>query len=171
ENEQVELRAFGPERLELGRVEIKVVALRGDHHAGKAQLVLAAGELAKSLGAAERIGMGGADEAAGIIAFRFLGAGVAQARFVEIGAHAGGASEKGDVDAGFVHHADVLVEIEQHPVQNEARRAMLVVGYDLAAAEVLRHQLMRREVVLEIDDHRKRLPRSLSRYAHAPYVR
>ncbi len=120
--------------------------------------MLAARELAKGLGAAERIGMRGADEAAGIVAFRFLGAGVAQARFVEIGAHAGRAGEKGDVDAGLVHHADMLVEVEQHPMHDEARRAMLVVGYDLAAAEVLRHQLMRREVVLEIDDHRKRSP-------------
>jgi hypothetical protein len=52
----------------------------------------------------------------------------------------------------------MLVEIEQHPMQDEARRAMLVVGYDLAATEILGHKLMRREVVLEIDDHRKRSP-------------
>jgi hypothetical protein len=30
---------------------------------------------------------------------------------------------------------------------------MLVVGYELATAEILGHQLPRREVVLEIDDH------------------
>ena len=88
EHEHVELRAFGPERLELGRIEIKVVGLRSDHHAGKAELVLAAGELAQRLGAAERIGVGGADEAAGIVAFGFLGACVAQARLFDVGAHA-----------------------------------------------------------------------------------
>src|SRR5215831_16310842 len=48
----------------------------------------------------------------------------------------------------------MLVEIEQHPMQNEAGCAMLVIGDDLAPAEILRHQLARREVVLEIDDHR-----------------
>ena len=99
--------------------------------------------------------MRGADEAAGIIALRFFGDVVAQARSVEIGAHAGGAGEKGGVDASRVHHADVLVEIEQHPVQNETRGTVLVIGNELAAAEILGHQLARGEVVLEIDDHRK----------------
>src|SRR5258708_10086249 len=89
-----------------------------------------------------------------IVAFCFLGGLVAQAGLVEIGAHAGGAGEEGNVDAGLVHHADMLVEIEQHPVQNEAGCAVLVVGDDLAPAEILRHQFARREVVLEIDDHR-----------------
>src|SRR5262249_1763754 len=66
----------------------------------------------------------------------------------------GGAGEEGDVDAGLVHHADMVVEIEQHPMQNEAGCPMLVIGDDLAPAEILRHELAWREVVLEIDDHR-----------------
>ena len=99
--------------------------------------------------------MGRADEAAGIVAFRLLGALIAQPRLVDIGAHARGAGEERHVDAGLVHHADMLVEVEQHPMHDEARRAVLVVGDDLAAAEVLRHQRVRGEVVLEIDDHRK----------------
>src|SRR5262249_56337537 len=74
ENEQAEPRALGPEWLEFGRIEIKAVRLRRDHHAGKAEFVFAARQLAQSLCAPEGIGMRGADEATGIIAFSFLGA-------------------------------------------------------------------------------------------------
>ena len=89
--------------------------------------MFAARQLAQGLCAPEGIGVRGADETARIISFCFLGGLVAQARLVEIGAHAGGAGEEGNVDAGLVHHADMLVEIEQHPVQNEAGCAVLVV--------------------------------------------
>src|SRR6266700_3897994 len=106
--------------------------------------------------------MRGADEAAGIIAFRFLGGVVAQTRLLEIGAHSGGAAEKSNLDAGLVHHMDMLVEIEQHPMRDETRCAVFVVGYDLAPTEVLRHQFAWREVVLEIDDHLALSPATVS---------
>ena len=170
EHEQSELRAFRPERLEFRRIEIEIGGLRGYHHARKAELVLAAGKLAKGFGAAERVGVRGADEAAGIVAFGLLGALVAQARSFQIGAHPGGAGQKRHVDAGLVHHPDMLVEVEQHPVHDEAGRAVLVVGYELAPAEVFRQQRLRGEMMLEIDDHRAFLrfaldqTRWLSRY-------
>src|SRR6266849_9554894 len=82
EYEHAELLALRPERLELRRVEIEVVGLGRDHHAGKAEIVLAAAQLAQGLCAPERIGMRRTDETAGIIAFSPLGGLVAQARFV-----------------------------------------------------------------------------------------
>src|SRR5262249_48623588 len=46
ENKQAEPRAFGPEWLEFVRIEIKAARLRGDYHAGKAEFVFAARQLA-----------------------------------------------------------------------------------------------------------------------------
>jgi len=115
--------------------------------------VPAAGKLAQRLGAAERVGMRGRDETAGIVALGSPGGLVAQARSLDIRAHAGCAGEKRDIDSGLVHHPDVLIEIEQHPVHDEARCAVLVIGDELAASQILRHELARGEVVLEIDDH------------------
>lgn len=47
----------------------------------------------------------------------------------------------------------MFVEIKQHPMHDEARGAVFVEGDELALAEILRHQLARREMVLKIDDH------------------
>ena len=156
EHEEAKAGAFGPKRLEFGRVQIKIVGFRRYHHTGKTELVLAPGELPQCVGSAERIGMRSPDEPAGIIAFSLLRGLITQARLVEIGAHPGRAGEQGGIDTRLVHHTDVLVEIEQHPMQNEAGRSVLVVGDELAPAEILGHQFARREVMLEIDDHRMR---------------
>ena len=100
--------------------------------------------------------MRGADEAAGIVALGLLGLVVDEARGLEVRAHALRAGEPGGVDAGLVHHAHVLVEIVEQLVNGVARRALRVVVQDQPVARVLLDQLARREVVLEIDDHRVR---------------
>src|SRR4029077_5668456 len=120
---------------------------------GEAEFVFAAGKLAQRLLSTKRIGMRRANEAAGIIAFGFFRGRIAQARFVGIRAHAGSAGQECNVDAGLVHHPDMLIEIEKHPMHNDARRAMLVIAYELSPTEILRHQLARREMMLEVDNH------------------
>src|SRR5580704_11783075 len=97
--------------------------------------------------------MGGADEAAGIIALGLFRLVVDEPRGVEIGAHAGGAGQPGGVDAGQVHHPHVLVEIVKQRMDRIARRARGVVIEDQPVARVLLDQFARREMVLEIDDH------------------
>src|SRR5262249_13403767 len=111
------------------------------------------GKLAQRFFSAERVGMRCADEAAGIITLGLLRRFVAQARSLGIRAHAGGAGQQRNVDACLVHHADMLIEIEQHPVHDEAGRAVLVIAHELALPEVLRHQRARREMMLEVDNH------------------
>ena len=73
EHEHPKLRRFRPDRLVGGVVEEFAVVLGGDDHAFGAELVPAAVELLQRIGAAERIGVRRADEAAWIILLRFLG--------------------------------------------------------------------------------------------------
>jgi hypothetical protein len=101
--------------------------------------------------------MRGAYEAARVVAFGLLRPVVADARTLEIGRHAGRAGEPGGVDAGDVHHADVLVEIVQQRMHRVARRAVLVVVQDQLVAGIALDQLARREMVLEVDDHARPL--------------
>src|SRR5262249_13878068 len=61
EDEQAELLRLGPERLVFGVVEKKPIGLRRNHHALKAELVLAAGELFHGLGPAMRMRVRSAD--------------------------------------------------------------------------------------------------------------
>src|SRR5215204_5359420 len=153
EHEHAETRDFGPERLELWVVEKQPVGLRGDHHALKSELVLTAVELLHGVRAAKRMCMSCADEAAGIILLCLLGLAVDEARGLEIRAHALRTREPGSVDAGQVHHFDVLVEIVQQRMNGVTRRALCIVVQDQSIAWVLLDQLARREVVLEVDDH------------------
>ena len=54
-----------------------------------------------------------------------------------------------------VHHLHMLVEIVEQRMDRVARRALRVVVQDQPVARVLLDQLARREVVLEVDDHRR----------------
>src|SRR5215211_494150 len=153
EHEHAEAGGFGPERLELRRVEEQAFGFRRDDHAGKPELVAAAGELAGRGGAAERMRVRGADEAAGVVALGLARRIVAEARTLEVGAHAGGARQQGRIDPGEVHHPDVLVEIVEEAVNRVAWRAAFVVVHDETVAGILLDQLARGEVVLEVDDH------------------
>ena len=156
EHEQAELADLVPERLERRIVDEFAVELGRDGDALEAELVAAALELLERRGAAERMGMRGADEAAGIVALGFFRLVVDEPRSVEIGAHAGGAGQPCGVDAGKLHHAHVLVEIVEQRMHRVARRARGVVIEHEPVARVRLDQLARREMVLEIDDHRGR---------------
>ena len=69
EHEHPELRATSVQNgSNCGVVEKQTVGLRGDDDALEAELVLAAVELLERVGAAERVGVRGADEAARIVA-------------------------------------------------------------------------------------------------------
>jgi hypothetical protein len=123
EHEQAAARRFRPERLELGRVQRHAVDLRDNDDAGESQLHRAARELAQRLRAAERMDVGGADEAPRIPALRLLGLVVDEARALEVGAHPGPAREEGGIDARGVQHPDVLVEVVEQRVRGVAGRA------------------------------------------------
>ena len=153
EHEHAELSHFVPERLDRRIVDPFAVEFRGDGDTLVAELVPAARQFLERGGAAERVGVGGADEAAGIIALGLFRLVVDQPRGVEIGAHAGGAGQPGGVDAGYIHHPHVLVEIVEQRMDRIARCARGVVVEDQAVARVLLDQFARREMVLEIDDH------------------
>ncbi len=155
EDEHVELLAFGPERLVVGRIEEFAISLRRDHDALKPQFMPAAVELFQRRRPAERMRMGGADEAARIVAFGLPGPLVANLRTFKIGCHAGGACEPGGVNPSRIHHPDVLIEIIEERMHGVARRSVLVVAEDEPIAWIVLDELAWREVVLEIDDHRE----------------
>ena len=148
---------FAPERLVSVRVEKRAVVLGRDHHALTPELVPTAVEFLERFGAAERVGVRGRDEAAGVVLFGLLGLVVDEPRAGEVRAHALRAREPGGVDPGRVHHAHVLVEIVEQLVDRIARRALGIVVQDQPVARILLDQFARREVVLEIDDHRRSL--------------
>ena len=68
EHEHAELADFVPERLDRRIVDPLAVEFRRDGDALVAELMPAARQFLERVGAAERVGVGGADEAAGIIA-------------------------------------------------------------------------------------------------------
>ena len=98
--------------------------------------------------------MRGADEPAGIVAFRLLGLVVDNTRAIEIGAHRRCAGQESRVDAGVIHHPDVLIEIIQQRMHGIAGRTILVEMNDQAISRILLDQFARREMVLKVNDHR-----------------
>ena len=111
EHEHAELADLLPERLEARIVDPLAVEFGGDGDALETEFVPAAIELLERRSAAERVRMRRADEASGIVAFGLFGLVVDQPRGVEVGAHAGGTGQPRGIDAGDVHHPDMLVEI------------------------------------------------------------
>ena len=130
EHEHAELFNFAPERLDCRIVDPLAVELRADGDTRESELVAAACELLEGFGAAERVGVRRADEAAWIIALGLFGLVVDKTRGFEIGAHARRAGQPGGVDAGDIHHPHVLVEIVKQLVHRIARRAERVVIED-----------------------------------------
>src|ERR1700691_576771 len=94
----------------------------------------------------------GADEAAGVIAFGLFGFVVYEAGSAELGAHARTASQNGCVDAGNIHHADVFVQIEQHPVRDKTGGPILIVGQRPFVARILFKKFPRHKMMLKVDD-------------------
>ena len=154
EHEHAELLGLAPERFDRRIVDPFAVEFRADGHALEAELVAATRQLLERRGAAERMRVRGADEAARVVALGLFGLVVDKARGVEIGAHAGRAREPRGVDAGQIHHRDVFVEIVEQRMYRVARRSQRVVIEHQAVARVVLDQFARREMVLEVDNHR-----------------
>jgi hypothetical protein len=114
----------------------------------------AARHLAERVLAAERVGMRGADEAAGIAPLGLLHFVVDEAASLEARvAHRFGARQHGGIDARDVHHLDVRVEIVQQRVEDVGGHAVLVIIQGLAVDRLVLEQLLGRVVMLEVDDH------------------
>src|SRR5579863_6854856 len=73
EHEQAELLDLVPERLDRRIIDPLAVELRTDGHALETELVAAAGQFLERGGAAERVRVRGADEAARIVALGLFG--------------------------------------------------------------------------------------------------
>ena len=113
---------LGPERVELRRIEPDPVELGGDDDAREAELVGAARELSHCVGPAERMGMRGADEAAGISARSAALAASLQSLDFSMPAHMPSAQDSTAVpDPRRVHHLDMGVEIDQQVVEAVGR--------------------------------------------------
>ena len=112
----------------------------------------AALEFTKRFRSAQRMHVRCANESPRIIALGFLGFVVDESRPLDVRAHSCAAGQHGHVDSGEIHHANVLVEIEQQRMRYIAGRAVFVVGKNAAVARVLLEKFARCEVVLKVDD-------------------
>lgn len=143
---------FRPERVELRGIEI-AVEFRRDDDPRKSQLVLASSHFLERIRATQRVGVRRADKAAGVILARLIDAVVGDTAAFQRAAHAFGTAQNGGVDAGHIHHGDVLVEIVEQRVEAVAGDAVLVVIGLVAGVRVGLEKFLRCEVVLKIDDH------------------
>src|SRR4029077_6115204 len=127
--------------------------LRGDDDPGEAELDGAALELGPCLSRMERRDVRESDEAAGMILFGLVHAVVDQAagsnvRLIEARA----AGEHRNVDARLVHHSHMRRKIGEQRIEAVIWSAVFVEAKSTVAFAAF-HQLGRRIMMLEINDH------------------
>src|ERR1039458_8964047 len=97
--------------------------------------------------------MGAANEPARELALGILGLVIDETRQIVLDAHARRTGQKCGIDAGPVHHTDVLIKVIQHRIRRHARHAVLVEANAGLWTSRLFGELTRNKMMLEVHNH------------------
>ena len=152
EDIEAEIGRCFPERAQALRIELLTLKLGGNDDARKAEFHRAAAKLRRRCERVECRHMCKSYEAAGVVAFHLPHPVVDQAAYRNVRLiETGTARQNRHVEAGTVHHSHMGGKISEQRV--EAVIGIAVFVQTQSAARAVLHQLGRRVVMLEIDDH------------------